>query len=244
LLHQLISTPAKVSRAQRRLLVGLRYHIDGLWEDVWREDRKTKRARLPKNPALRDLSFTYAVIALCARVARNSHGLTREKYVTFREAFPLQDDMCGKLRELFLLACEDENPTEDYIAHIVRLFPKRRDLHTSIASRLFAVASAQGTITKEDELLLARISHLLGISAMDYARIRAHHLEGRMAHEKLGVEKDAPLAAIKRRYRELMQRYHPDRFAKGRISQELEMLLQLRSAEINDAYRQMSKRAA
>ena len=41
-----------------------------------------------------------------------------------------------------------------------------------------------------------------------------------------------------------MQRYHPDRFGGQQISPELDMLLQLKTSEINAAYSQLSKRAA
>ena len=46
------------------------------------------------------------------------------------------------------------------------------------------------------------------------------------------------------RYRELMRRYHPDRFAHQSVSPEVALLLQLKSSEINQAYRWLSKKAA
>ena len=244
MLQHLISTPRKVTRAPRRLLIGLRYHISGIWEEVCNENPQRTRIKTPKETQLRNLSFTYAVIALSARVARSDNGLTRERYIAFRDAFPLQDNMCDKIRELFMLACEDATPTEYYTAQIMQLFPKQHALRALIISRLFAIACADGTLSKADDWKLARISHLLGISAMRYSQIRTQQFEKKTPHELLGVEEKAPLSAIKKRYRELMQRYHPDRYAGNKISQELEMLLQLRSSEINDAYGQMSKRAA
>ncbi|MDE3060590.1 MAG: J domain-containing protein, partial [Pseudomonadota bacterium] len=59
------------------------------------------------------------------------------------------------------------------------------------------------------------------------------------AHEVLGVRKNAAPSALKKRYRDLMRRYHPDRFP-GRVSPEMALLLKLKSSEINEAYRRLT----
>ena len=245
MLKHLVSTPKKIVAAPRNLLIGFRYHVAGIWDEACSVPGKPpKSLRMPKDVKFRERSFTYAVIALSARVACNNGALTREKYVAFRDAFPLQDEMCGKIRLLFAMACEDATPLAYYAAQVTKSFPKRADLSASIVSRLFTIANAGGETTREGERVLAHISHLLGLSAGQYTRIRGRHMGSSKPHETLGIEQSAAPDAVKKRYRELMNVYHPDRYAGGKISQELEMLLQLRSSEINAAYNQLTKRAA
>ena len=245
MLKHLVSTPQKIVAAPRNLIIGLRYHVAGIWDEACDPSLKNSKAlKMPRDVQFRERSFTYAVIALSARVARGSGDLTKERYVAFRDAFPLQDEMCGKIRLLFAMACDDATPLAYYTAQINKCFPRRTDLSASIVSRLFTIACAGTPASRDDERILAHISHLLGLSAGQYTRIRARHLGSRKPHELLGVEHAAAPAAVKKRYRELMNIYHPDRYASGKISQELEMLLQLRSSEINAAYNQLSKRAA
>ena len=60
----------------------------------------------------------------------------------------------------------------------------------------------------------------------------------------LGVSRRAPAGTRKKRYRELIQRYHPDRYAGDEQSPEVELMLKLKTSEINNAYRTNYPRAA
>ncbi|NBX04306.1 MAG: hypothetical protein EBR02_09680 [Alphaproteobacteria bacterium] len=177
-------------------------------------------------------------------MARADGPLTREKYVAFRDAFPLQGNMCLKLRKLFSLACDDPAPLESHITLITSTFPARHDLYAALVGRLFAIAASDRSPTREEEKLIARISHLLGLPASDYMQIREHYMGAGKPHQTLGVAKHSHPSTLKKRYRELMQRYHPDRFGGQTLSPELDMLLQLKTAEINAAYSQLTRKAA
>lgn len=197
----------------------------------------------PRDAGFRGLSFTFAVIALCAKVAFADGHLTRGKYVAFREAFPLTGGLCGKLRKLFLLACHNPTPFERYVAQIRQLYPNRPEIYRSLLARLFSVATADGDISREADRLLARISHALGISAADYSDLRERCLAPR-PHQVLGIEKRAPKSQLKKHYHALMRRWHPDRFASETLSPEVELLIRLKTSEISQAYRALSRKAA
>lgn len=194
--------------------------------------------------AFRHLSFTFAVIALSARIACAGGKLTREKYIAFRDAFPLMGGICGKLRKLFVMACENTAPAEHYVTQIKCIFPRQQDLFTSLIDRLFRIAAAEGSIHKDAERMLARIAHLLDLSAAEYTEIRERYISAPKPHHILGVEKRISSARLKKHYYSLMKEYHPDRFANEKLSPEVDMLLRLKVSEINDAYRRLSKKAA
>lgn len=203
--------------------------IDGLKED---------------DDAFRRLSFTFAVIALSARVACADGPLTREKYIAFRESFPLHGGICGTIRSLFLLACRNDTPPEHYVHQIKYLYPSQPELFRSVVERLSRIAAAAGGIGRRAEFFLADIAHGLDLTAAEYAEIL--HLHDRPAHARhvLGVTAGVKSAALKKRYHELMRRYHPDRYGTEELSDELRLLLRSRTSEINAAYKILSRRAA
>jgi len=211
--------------------------------------RREEKPPIPVPPNIRDgdyrqLSFTFAVIALSARVACLDGPLTPEKYVAFRESFPLQGGICGKIRSLFALACEDNTPYTSYVMQIKHAFPGRQDLFLSLLERLFSIATTDGTVSLFAEQMLRDIARTLDISNADYARISGDHSRIVQAQRVLGIDRQVTAGMLKRRYLDLVQRYHPDRYCGDKISQELELLLKLKTSEINEAYRVLRKKAA
>jgi len=192
----------------------------------------------------RQLSFTFAVIALSARIACLDGPLTPEKYIAFRESFPLQGGICGKIRSLFALACENKTPYTHYVMLIKHTFPGRQDLFLSLLERLFRIATTDGTVSLFAEQMLRDVAKTLDIGAADYARISNDHNHMAQAERVLGLGKRVSPHTLKERYIELMRRYHPDRFSGDKLSPEVEMLLKLKASEINEAYRVLRKKAA
>lgn len=201
-------------------------------------------ALTPEDDTFRQLSFTFAVIALSARVACADGPLTKDKYIAFREGFPLGGGICGKIRQLFTLACTNDTPTEHYINQLRYMYPGKEELFASVTDRLFSIATADGLLTRESELLLSDIAHGLGVSPAAFAAIRERHDRPAYAHAILGIAPGFSSAALKKRYHELMRRYHPDRYGNEILSDELRLLLRAKTAEINSAYRILSKKAA
>ncbi len=229
----------------KRLIAGLRYRLNRM--------RRTAPSLPPQqlldsieqhDPKTRQMSFTFAVIALSARVACAGGQLSAHKYVLFRESFPLEDDMCSKIRSLFILACHNDTPLPYYISQVRYAFPGKKDLLVAMLDRLFRIAAADGEISIPAEHLLADIAHGLDIDAGAYTRLLGKHLRPGKPYHVLGLDKKAHRDTIKSRYRDLMRKYHPDRYAATSMSPELSMLLQLKSSEINTAYRVLAGRAA
>ncbi len=198
----------------------------------------------PEDDTFRHLSFTFAVIALSARIACADGPLTKDKYIAFRESFPLRGGICGKIRSLFTLACENDTPAEHYTHQMKYMYPGKNDLFASVLERLFRIASADGDIGKNAEFLLADIAHGLDFTPAAFAEIRARYDRRSHAHIILGVSDGVKSATLKKRYHELMRRYHPDRFGTEELSDEIRLLLRAKTSEINAAYRVLAARAA
>ena len=185
------------------------------------------------------LSFTFALVAISARIACADGPLTREKYVAFRESFPLKGGICSRLRSLFTSACADQTPIEHYITQIKYAYPKHPELHFSILDHLFRTATADGALSRDAERLLATIAHGLDVAPVTYSRIHARYTQLPQAHSILGVKANAKPHLLKKRYYALMRDYHPDRFGGDALSPELQTLLELKSSQISSAYKSL-----
>lgn len=195
------------------------------------------------NDGARRLSFTFALVGLSACVACVDGRLTRARYLAFRAAFPLHGDLCGRLRSLFTLACASPAPTSHYTRHVLASYPARTDLFSGLVERLYDIVAAGGVISPAAEAMLERIAGELGLPAADYLRIRQERRERPTPHAILGLKRGSSAAITKKRYRELMRQHHPDRHAGRATSPEIDLLLQMKAAEISAAYRTLAGRA-
>ena len=240
-----------VTAKPKQLLSGVKYRLHGLKQGAPKAAPEAVLQGLsPDDEQFKHLSFTFAIIALSAKVACADGKLTQEKYIAFRDSFPLKDGVCGKLRSLFTLACHNETPLEHYVLQIKCAFPDNQPLFTALLDRLFLVASADGAVSREAETILSTIAHILDVSATDFSAACALYetpssvVDKKQARHIMGVNAGVEARTLKKRYHELMQNYHPDRYAAYDLSPEVKQLLQFKAAEINEAYRALKKLAA
>ncbi len=235
---------AATAHLPTRGVTALRYMFSGTRDDIPDVSAEMIENIAPKENSFKHISFTFAAISLSAMVARADGTVSREEYLAFRDSFPLTGGMCGKIRQLFLLACQSQTPLSSHILQIKILFPQQMDLYVSLVDRLFRIATADKPLVREEERLLAKIAHSLGLSPSDYSMLYDRYSKPLAPHVVLGVEKRSPKNIIKQKYYMLMNRYHPDRYSSIPTSPEVQMLLTLKSAEISHAYRKLTKKAA
>jgi DnaJ like chaperone protein len=235
---------ASAMAVPRQAFSGLWYRLHGLKEPMPRRHVPVLESITSEDEGFKRIAFTFSVIALSARIAGLDGSLSKEKYVAFREVFPLSGEICGKIRSLFALAYENPTSFEHYVTQIKYAFPGQMPLFESVVDRLFRIASADGKLSREAEFMLAKVARMLDISPGGYSRIRDRHVTGGPADHLWEPKHRQQADQLKGRYRELMRRYHPDKFAAQNVSPEVELLLQLKTSEINETYRRLSKKAA
>lgn len=158
------------------------------------------------------VQFTYALIAMAAKLANADGPVVREEFLAFRDVFPMHERRSHKVRQLFFDACFESTPATHYARQVAQLFPNRADLHEEVLERLVSIALADGDMTSEEMSLLKQIAEGLGVSFFTLQRVMGQAARKRAGnpYAVLGIKEDAPEAEVKKRYRFLLRDYHPD----------------------------------
>lgn len=105
---------------------------------------------------------------------------------------------------------------------------------------LFGIAVADNDCTKAEKDLIERIANLIGLSSADYKSIEAMYFRVTdSAYVILQVERNATDEEIKRAYKRMCIKYHPDKVA--HLGEEAQKAANEKFQEINNAYEQIKK---
>lgn len=109
---------------------------------------------------------------------------------------------------------------------------------------LLDVALADGHMHPAEKAVLDRAAAMLGVSASDLAALLARRrpakANGSREYEVLGVQPDAGASEVKKAYRALAMKYHPDKVA--HLGEEFKGLAHDKFLEIQGAYEKICSR--
>ena len=175
----------------------------------------------------------------------------------------LLDDVCRifpepkKARELLKEIFNEEKEQNDNVEHIavalLNATRANRAKQEQFIGFLIQLAFADGEVSKSEERILARIAEAMEIDPALYHRIfdtfEKLHFEVREnkkdtlenAYKILGVSSSDDMKTIKKAYRELVKKYHPDIIkAQGKDENYLKEATR-KTQEINEAYELIKK---
>ena len=105
---------------------------------------------------------------------------------------------------------------------------------------LFGIAKADGTVTQDEERQIYTMAGYLGISSRDYESIKAMFYSSKdNAYKILEIDKDASVDEIKKVYRKMAKKYHPDRLV--HLGKEHQAGAEEKFRQVQEAYEQLQK---
>ncbi|MFN4143747.1 TerB family tellurite resistance protein [Aestuariivirga sp.] len=197
-------------------------------------------------PPEKSVAFTIGMIALGAKMAKADGVVTEDEIAAFKQVFHIPDEELSAVARVFNLAKQDTAGFETYARQIARLFDAQHEVLEDVLDGLFHIAKADNAYHPGEHGFLGQVAEIFGFSPQDFARIRARHVG--LADDPwliLGLPHDAGEEEIRRRYRELVREYHPDRHIAAGVPEEMIEIATERLQKVNEAYgRIMKERAA
>jgi DnaJ like chaperone protein len=195
----------------------------------------------------RRITFTIAIIALGAKMAKADGEVTRDEVAAFNEVFSVPPGEEAHLRMIFDLARRSTHGFESYARQVGRLFADDRAVLEDLLGGLFHIALADGALCGAEDDYLREVARLFGFDAASYARIRATHcgpLPEEDPHAILGVAASASPEEIRLAYHRLVREHHPDTLVSQGLPPEILARATARIARITAAHDRLVKEAA
>lgn len=116
----------------------------------------------------------------------------------------------------------------------------RYESRLQIIHFLFSIANADGNVTSPEVSEISRMAGYLGIQSKDYESIKAMFFKNPdSAYKILEIDRTATTSEIKKAYREMVKKYHPDKL------QHMDEVYQKGAEEkfrkVQEAYEQLQK---
>lgn len=206
-----------------------------------RQRRTTYRTRPQQRPRTQSGDFEVSLLILASIVIKADGSQDQRELDFVRQQFV---NMYGKQRanNAFRLF-KNINKQQNISTRQVCLQIKQMMDHPSrlqLMHFLFGIAKADGIVIDEEERTIYTMAGYLGISSKDYKRIKAMFYSSRdNAYKILGLDKSATVDQIKKAYRRLVKKYHPDKVA--HLGKEHQKGAEEKFKQIQKAYEQIQK---
>ncbi len=189
-------------------------------------------------PRTRPGDFGVSLLVLLAAVMRADERLLKSELDFVKDFFirTFGPEFAQERMVLFKDILEQDYPLRD-VCHQIRRHmdhPSRLEL----LHLLFGLAQADGEIHPAEIKVIARISAELGIAPADFESIKAMFVQAAgSAYKVLEVDPDADADAVKKAYRRMANRYHPDKVS--HLGEEFRQAAEEKFKAISEAYQQI-----
>jgi len=241
-------------------LGGLFGFILGHLNDQRRADPEKGSRRIPKYDLFPDFVmsrqhkdlFSSCLIVLAAKLAKADGTVSREEVLAFRRIFRTPEAGLAEVGLRFDHARQTSEGYEPYAARMAQVFGRHSPLLEEVLAGLFYVAIADSPrLTRAEMVFLRRVSVIFGFSESDFARIGARvglslgstppAPKQHSAYDVLGLPTTASEDVIKRTYRALVRKHHPDKLLAAGLPAERIAEATEKIKVINAAYAEICK---
>lgn len=188
-------------------------------------------------PPEKSVAFTIGMIALGAKMAKADGVVTADEIAAFKQVFHIPDSELASVARVFNLAKQDVAGYESYARQIAKLFAARHEVLEDVLDGLFHIAKADNAFHEGEHGFLSKVATIFGFTEAEFARIRARHVNvPDDPYLILGLSRGASAEEVRKRYRELVREYHPDRHIAAGVPEEMIAIATERLQKVNEAY--------
>lgn len=195
----------------------------------------------------RHVAYLQAMAGLAAKIAKADGQVTLEEIRAFKRAFAVKEEENSKVAKVFNAARNTAEGYKVYAKQLKWIVKGNLELQESSIDNLFKIAAANGAVTVESLEILRQTARIIELPEGNFRMVADIYMPKSKAspmqdfYDILGVFCNASDCEIKRRWKELIVKYHPDRLqSQGADQTEIETAT-MRMAEINNAYQMIMK---
>jgi len=184
--------------------------------------------------------FSASLLILAASVMK-ADGSVLKAELDYVKNFYVQQFGVEKTRQqmrVFKEILHQDIPVKDVCLQI-KHFTQHAD-RLQLLHFLFGIAGADKQFHKSEINVIHRISGFLGISGKDFDSIKAMFVKDENANYKiLEIESDASDAEVKKAYRKMAVKYHPDKVS--HLGEDFQKMAKEKFQKVQEAYSNIKK---
>lgn len=197
-------------------------------------------------------------VALCAKVAKADGRIDEleaeligNMFNDISRVFPHPEKVKGFLKEIFSEEKQKPRNVDSVVSQLYVLIHRDRAKRQMMMSFLINIAFIDGKVTHAEENLLTKIAAFLRFSSNEFESMMDQfrssfsqttvHSSIDEAYQILGVSPSDDLSTIKKKYRSLVKKYHPDIIQAQGADEHYIQDATRKIQEINDAYEVIKK---
>jgi DnaJ like chaperone protein len=194
------------------------------------------------NPSI--IFFSNVILGMFASIIK-SNGSVKSNQIEVVKDFlkkelnlNYEDNLLAE--NMFNEAMQVNKAVESYATYFAATTGKDSEVRLEILEWLYSVAVADGTLDFPKSKILLNVCKIFGFSEKKHQSLCEFHFPDRVKYySTLESSPEDSNDTIKRNYKRLLLKYHPDRLTSKELPQILIELANIRVRKINEAYTQI-----
>jgi DnaJ like chaperone protein len=190
-----------------------------------------------------NVTFSISFIAMAAKLAKADGQVTRDEVAMFRKIFHIPHEEQRNAARVYDLCRQDPRGFDVYARKMNRVLGEGADsdaLRLDVLDGLFHIAMADGEYHENEHLFLEEVADIFEIREADFKRMMARHVPDYSdPHVVLGIEQDSSLQDVRKAWKALVRKNHPDLLVAQGLPKDMIKLANSRMSDINQAYEEI-----
>ena len=188
--------------------------------------------------------YAIGLVVLCAKLAKADGRVTKDEITKFKKIFKIPQENMSQVGAIWKEAAQTSAGFEPYAQQLRDTFSRAPQMLEQIILGLFEIGYADHDLSEPELKYIKKVSQIFGIDQATFSRLRSSRPEfvKEDPYKVLGVKKSDSSSDIKKAYRVLARKNHPDVLrSKGITDLSLIKKAKENFQRINDAYEQILK---